>query len=58
MRKSLNTLLASSLVFFALACGKPAGPGPAPEQPAPAVKAGTGRVTLHVKGMTKALNLF
>jgi hypothetical protein len=51
--------LAVSLVFFAAGCGKPplspeANPAKG-TQPAPL--ANTGKVTVHVKDMTKTLNL-
>jgi hypothetical protein len=45
--------LAASLVFCAAGCGtRPARPDPGP--PAPA---GTLRITVHVKDMTKVLNI-
>ena len=61
MQKWVSRTLAASLLLFALACGKPppplAEPGPAEAETSTQPLANTGQVTVHVKGMTKALNL-
>jgi hypothetical protein len=61
MRTGVSGALAVSLVFFAGGCGNRAldpVPDPVtPGQPA-APLPNTDQVTVHVKGMTKALNLF
>jgi hypothetical protein len=54
--------LAVSLIFFAAGCGKQQSatePTTDQEEPVrPAPQPDTGRLIVHVKGMTKALNLF
>jgi hypothetical protein len=59
MRTKASRTVAASLMFLAASCGpRPeSAPPPEVEGPAPAVVPSTGRLTLHVKGMTKALNL-
>ena len=54
MRTGVIGALAASLVFCAAGCERPAAP-PDPARATPA--AGTVRVTVEVKGMTKALNI-
>jgi len=52
--------VAVSLLFIAVACGTPpAPPRPDPGDPPPQApaRADSGQVTLHVKDMTKVLNL-
>jgi hypothetical protein len=55
MRTGVMGALAATLVFCAAGCERrPAvPPDPAPATPA----AGTVQITVHVKGMTKALNI-
>jgi hypothetical protein len=48
--------LAVSLVLLAAGCGKQS-PTPEPAPEGPAAQPNTGRLIVHVKGMTKALNL-
>jgi hypothetical protein len=60
MRKGVGSVLAVWLVLFAAGCG--ATPVPPAEEAGPAERAaetpsGTGRLTVHVKDMTKILNL-
>lgn len=67
MRMTVCRTAASFLLFFAIACGSPQSPPVSdrtePEQPAPAAETrkppfpNTGRVTIYVKGMTRALKL-
>ena len=61
MRTRASSRWPAFLCLFALACGKPAStpPGPVPAEsatPAPSLP-NTGLVTVHVKGMTKMLEL-
>jgi hypothetical protein len=59
MPTTASRTLASTLVFCALGCGtQPPSEPPATAKPAPPTSADSGRVTVHVKNMTKALGLF
>ncbi len=59
MRIRASRAVAASLVFLAASCGAPpeSAPPAEVEGPAPATVANTGRLTLHVKGMTRKLKL-
>jgi hypothetical protein len=54
MARASGTLALASLGFLLAGCGRPASPRAAAEGPVPA---GAARLTLHVKDMTKRLNI-
>ena len=56
MRTGASGVLAASLVFLAAGCATRAAPEPERRAKAPA-PAGTKQVTVHVKDMTKVLNI-
>jgi hypothetical protein len=51
MRTRVSRTLPATLIFWAVACGTP------PDKASPPALANTGQVTVHVKDMTRRLNL-